>query len=260
LVINVAVFLVDAILSHGTRGAMLAPSNWGEFGVEKGLAGFQVWRLVTYQFVHAGFLHLLFNMIGLWIFGGMIERWWGSKRYLAFYLICGVGGALAFAASAAVPNLAMVTTQSTLVGASGCIMGCVAACMAQYGKQQIGLFLIPITFTIFTFGAIYIGLDILQLLAGGRGAGSAVAHLGGAGIGWLLVSRPSWLNWADRFSPEAIQEGYNRGRFERQQKKQAAHAAEVDRILDKVRDKGMQSLSNREKKTLSEETDRKRAG
>ncbi len=258
LIINVLVFLVDSVLTGSARGDALSPTRLGRFSTEQGVLGFQVWRVVTYQFLHANFLHLLFNMIGLWVFGGMIERWWGSKRFLAFYLLGGVGGALLFALSSAVPAVAQVTPQSTLVGASGCVLGCVAACMVVFPKQPIGLFFIPITFTVFALGAVYIGLDVLQVLAGGGGAGSAVAHLGGAGVGYLLVKNAGWLNFADRMNPQAIQDGWTKGRYEKKVKAERAEAAEVDRILAKVKEKGLHSLSAREKKVLNRDTERKR--
>jgi len=188
--INVLVFLVDVILTPSTRGSWASPSLLGEFSFDQAVAGGQVWRFVTYQFLHAGFFHLLFNMIGLWIFGGLMERWWGSKRFLAFYLLCGVGGAVAYGLVGFVPAVAGVTTQFTLVGASGCVLGCVAGCMVKFPKEPIGLLFIPITFTIFALGAVYIGLDVLNVLAGGLGAGSAVAHLGGAVTGFALVKLP----------------------------------------------------------------------
>lgn len=250
IVINVGVFLVDSILTGSARGNWASPYGLGYFSTERGLLGFQVWRLVTYEFLHGGFLHLLFNMIGLWIFGRLMEQWWGSKRFLAFYLLCGVGGALLFAAASAVPSLAFVTPATPLIGASGCVLGCVAGCMVKYGREPIGLMFIPVTFTILALGGAYIALDVLQVIAGGGGAGSAMAHLGGAGLGYLFTKQAGWLNWADRFSPSAIQDGVNAGRYQRKMDKQRATEAEVDRILAKVSAEGLPSLTKKEKKIL----------
>jgi membrane associated rhomboid family serine protease len=60
-----------------------------------GLRGFEFWRFISFQFLHANLSHLLFNMIGLYFFGSIVEQYLGSKRYLAFYLLCGVAGAAA---------------------------------------------------------------------------------------------------------------------------------------------------------------------
>lgn len=260
LVINVGVFLVDSVLTGSSRGNWASPNWVGRFSAEQGILGFQAWRIVTYQFLHAGFLHLLFNMIGLWIFGRLMEQWWGSKRFLAFYLLCGVGGGLLFAAASAFPAIAFITPATPLVGASGCVLGCVAGCMMKYGREQIGFMFIPITFTILMLGGAYIFLDALEVLAGGRSAGSAVAHLGGAIFGFLLVKNARWLDWADRVSPSAIKTGINEGRYEKKRQAEAAAEAEVDRILAKVADKGLQSLTKKEKKAMNQATASKRAG
>ena len=67
--------------------------QWGYFSVTEGIHRFQIWRWLTYQFLHHDFWHLLFNMIGLYFFGPLMERWWGSRRFLGFYLMCGFSAA-----------------------------------------------------------------------------------------------------------------------------------------------------------------------
>ncbi len=258
LIVTVLVGFVDAILTGSMRGGVVSPSRWGQFSVAEGLAGFQLWRVITYQFLHAGIFHLLFNMIGLWVFGGLIERWWGPRRFLAFYLLCGVGGALVFALSSLMPGLAMVTTDSTLVGASACVLGCVVGCMMKYPKQQLGLFLIPISFTIFALGAVYLALDLLEVLAGGRSAGGAVAHLGGAMTGFLLIRKPAMLNWAERLDTSGWRERVEAKRSQRRRVQTANFEAEIDRILAKVKAQGLASLTKTEKKTLATASETKR--
>ena len=259
LMINVGVFLIDSVLAGSARGDWASPSGFGHFSAEKGLLGFQIWRPLTYQFIHGDFFHLLFNMIGLWIFGRLMEQWWGSRRFLAFYLVCGVGGALLFGLCALLlPEVAYISPRSTLVGASGSVLGCVAGCMVKFGREQIGLFLIPISFTILTLGAVYIFLDVLSVLAGGPTAGSALAHLGGAGIGFLLVRSPGLLGFADRVSGTSLRETIQQKQVQRKQQTAAATEAEVDRILAKVSASGIHSLTKKEKRTLNEATDRKK--
>ena len=82
--INGVVFLLDSVLGGSTRGNALAPSYWGHFSVDKAITGLQIWRGITYQFLHGNFFHLFFNMLALYFFGPLMERWWGSKRFLAF--------------------------------------------------------------------------------------------------------------------------------------------------------------------------------
>ncbi|MFK7790515.1 MAG: DUF6576 domain-containing protein, partial [Phycisphaeraceae bacterium] len=104
---------------------------------------------------------------------------------------------------------------------------------------------------------VFMGISLLSVVAGTNDGGNA-AHLAGAALGFMLVKRPSVLNWADRLSPQAIQDGYTQGRYEKKIKHEQATREEVDRILQKVSDKGLQSLTKREKKILQQDTDRLR--
>ncbi|MEE9404479.1 MAG: rhomboid family intramembrane serine protease [Algisphaera sp.] len=258
VVVNVVVFLVDNILTGSARGNALSPATLGYFSPEKGLYGFQIWRLVSYQFLHGNGMHLLFNMIGVWVFGGMLERSMGSRRYLAFYLLGGVGGALLFAASSWVPSVASVASSSRLIGASACVFACVVGCMMRFPKQSIGMMFIPVTFTIFALGAFYLAFDLLQVLAGGGGAGTAVAHLGGALAGYGIMRYPASIAWADHVSTGDLRQRVETQKRTSKVKKAAVSDAEIDRILSKVSEKGLQSLTAKEKKALNRETDRKR--
>src|SRR5690348_16828059 len=89
IAINVAVFVLDVV-----TGGLLR--EWGCFSADTAIGGLQVWRFITFQFLHFGTWHIFGNMLALYFFGPMIERYLGSKRYLAFYLICGVAGAVMY--------------------------------------------------------------------------------------------------------------------------------------------------------------------
>lgn len=258
IIINVVVFVWDGIFAGSQRGSMLALGAHCYFSVDKAIYSGQVWRFVTYQFIHAGFLHVLFNMLVLFFFGPLIERWWGSKRFLAFYLLCGVSGAVVASLLGAIPGLLVMPRWVPLVGASGSIFGILIACAVLYPRQRVMLIFPPIPMTMRTMAIVFLVIAFLSLMAGSANAGGEAAHLGGAALGYLLVRKPRLLDWADRFSPTAIQAGYTKGRFERRRRKQRVSDAEVDRILAKVRDKGLQSLSRREKKALAEATERQR--
>ena len=93
IVINAVVTVWDGIFATSTRGNALAIAPLAYFGVEKAIHHLQLWRWVTYQFVHADFFHVFFNMLVLFFLGPLMERWWGSRRFLVFYLLCGVSGA-----------------------------------------------------------------------------------------------------------------------------------------------------------------------
>ena len=259
--INAVVYLLDGVLSSGARTQGISPYEWGNFNLEQGIYGLQLWRLVTYQFLHHGFMHVLFNMIGLYFFGPMLEKWWGSRRFLAFYLLCGVSGAAVMTLLSFVPGLLMVGPQTTLVGASGSVFGILAGAAVLFPHMRVMLLFPPIPMSMRVMALMFMGLAFLSVMAGTPNAGGEAAHLGGALLGFLLVKYPRSLNWADRFSPSAIQDGMNKGRFERKKKREAAGQEEVNRILDKVREKGIASLTRKEKNTLNAETERQnRAG
>ena len=111
IVINIAVFVVDGFLGRFQRerawngetsfyewGMRMPPlMEWGNFSIGKAIMQGQVWRLITFQFLHDGIWHLAFNMIALWLLGPVVELTLGFRRYAFFYLMCGMAGAAAFA-------------------------------------------------------------------------------------------------------------------------------------------------------------------
>ena len=149
-----------------------------------------IFQLVTYSFVHAGVLHILFNMLGLWMFGAQLESDWGPRRFFEFYFFCVVGAALTTIAIS-YTGLGGVEPQTPTVGASGGVLGILMAFGILYGDQEIMLF--PIPFSIrakyFVAGVAFITL-VEAISASGAGRGSNVAyfaHLGGLLFGFLYV-------------------------------------------------------------------------
>jgi len=140
-----------------------------------------LWQLATYMFLHGGFWHIAFNMLVLWMFGTELESLWGTKRFLRFYLISGIGGGIL--TTLVTPNSYVVT-----VGASGAIFGLIAAYGLLFPDRVILLyFILPIR-------AKYMALILLILtyLTSGPGGGGVahLAHLGGAIFGWLYLRGP----------------------------------------------------------------------
>lgn len=263
LIINVGVFLIDRVLGGAQRMSSIAPTNWGAFTIEEAVYGAQIWRFFTYQFLHGGFFHILMNMIGLYFFGPLMEQWWGSKRFLAFYLLCGSCGAFLYALIGIVAPGVIFSPETLeyvrqtgeplrLVGASGAIFGILAGCATLFPHQQVRLLIPPIPMSMRTMALIFLGLSVLSVIAGSANAGGDAAHLGGAILGFVLVKKAGWLNWADRVSPTAISDGIHEGRYQRKIEQQRATEAEVDRILAKVSEKGLASLTKKEKKTLNQ--------
>jgi membrane associated rhomboid family serine protease len=160
---------------------------------------FQPYQIVTHMFMHGSFFHLLFNMLALWMFGSIIEKIWGPKRFLIFYLVCGLGAALTQMGSYAIdyanvdynnPNTIeyVRATYSATVGASGAIMGVLAAYGYLFPNTQ--LFIMPIPFPVKAKWAIlgFLALDIFGGVYRVEGDNIAhFAHVGGALIGFLIV-------------------------------------------------------------------------
>lgn len=253
LIVNCVIFVLDSIMASGKNvGSTPYLTQWGALWPTHAVEGFQFWRVVSYQFLHGDFFHLLFNMIGLYFFGPMMERWWGSKRFLAFYLLCGVCGALPMIG---MTYAGLISEQAYLVGASGSLYGILIGAAVLYPTQRVQLLFPPIPMTLRTMAFVFMGISLLSLLAGSNDGGNA-AHLAGAALGYLLVKRPSVLNWADSLSAQAIQDGYTQGRHEKRLKQERAGREEVDRILQKVSEQGLQSLTSKEKKVLQQDTER----
>ena len=163
---------------------------------------FRPYQLVTHMFMHGGLFHLLFNMLALWMFGTVLERVWGPKRFLTFFLICGIGAGLAqmgnymydfrqFDSGAYSFNpeeYEIMMRAGATVGASGAIMGVVAAFGYLFPNTQ--LFIMPIPFPVKAKWAI-LGIIALDVFGGiTRAANDNIAHfahVGGALIGFLIV-------------------------------------------------------------------------
>jgi membrane associated rhomboid family serine protease len=165
---------------------------------------YKPWQLLTYMFLHSpgNFFHILFNMFALWMFGSTLENLWGPKRFLIFYLLCGLGAALVhmlamgydmskleplFAQGAISPQTYYGTMNIPTLGASGAVMGIFAAFAYTFPNSQ--LFILPIPFPIKAKWAL-LGLVALDLFGGVSNQQSGVAHfahIGGAVIGIILV-------------------------------------------------------------------------
>jgi membrane associated rhomboid family serine protease len=238
LIANVAVFLACQIPALGER-------LFGLFSVwPTDLATtLQIWRLLTYQFLHDGLGHIFFNMLILYFFGPMLERFWGSKKYLVFYLICGTVGGIFY------PILAHVGWLGTgkLVGASGSILGMLAAAAILFPNMLVYIFgVIPLKMSVLAI--IMAVISILSILRPDTygNAGGEAAHLGGMVAGAIYVLSENWRR--------KMKLKMNSGGWERQLTEKQARQAEVDRILQKVHQQGIHSLTFKEKRILKQAT------
>ncbi|MDG2292758.1 MAG: rhomboid family intramembrane serine protease [Phycisphaerales bacterium] len=235
---------------------------WFHFSTKQVLGNAQVWRLIGFQFLHADMFHLLFNMIGLYFFGPLVERYLGGKRYLAFYLLCGIFGALlylvlnlgGYIASEAfglhsVPGLLVNATGTPLIGASAGVFGVLmaGAFLAPNAKVLV-FFLLPMRLA--TMAWLLVGFSIVSILFNLNNSGGEAAHLGGAAAGWWFIRHPESLHGlfdlAGRVDPTSK---HFAGRH---RPVPGREHAQVDRILDKISQQGLQSLTKKEKQILEQ--------
>ena len=170
---------------------------------QEGATLFKPWQLVTYMFMHGGFSHLFFNMFSLWMFGRTLELEMGWKRFLIYYMVCGVGAAL-FQMGIAQIDLSHMEVGSGMwyrymstptVGASGAIFGLLLAFGMMHPNAIISLIFPPISLKAKWFVVVY---GVLELFLGVSGTMSGVAHfahIGGMFWGWLLLV---WWRYRDR--------------------------------------------------------------
>ena len=208
IVLCIAVFVIDIVLSMTGQVRPLTRSDGkpivqeaangqyfvlgqplltalGYFSVDKAIFGGQLWRFLTYQFVHANIEHILLNMIGLLMAGPLVEARMGKQRYLLFYLVCGAAGPLAHIALSFL-GLMQTNNITPLVGASASIYGVLVAAARIAPDEMVMLAIPPIDLRLRTFVMIMISLSLAAVLWNWQNAGGHAAHLGGALAGWFL--------------------------------------------------------------------------
>ena len=270
LIGNAAVFLMLHLLEGFTiAGTSLYEILNAYFALMPLGHGFLPWQLITYQFMHWDFWHLLFNMVfGVWMFGMEVEHVWGSRKFLIYYLTCGSVAGLSQLLLAPVFEGALAPT----VGASGAIYGVMVAFAMMFPDRLIYFyFLIPIKVKYFVAALIVFGV----FSVGGAGNVANLAHLGGAlaGYVYLVVDRrrltsgrsfaASVNDLRGRFSsplrPDVvdaqvfdIRNGSEISKPEAPDETQR----QIDEILDKISRSGYQSLTDEEKRILFEASKR----
>ncbi len=261
IAVNVAVFVIGA-LSPALGVWML---EWGHFSTARGFLSLEVWRLLTFQFLHAGLWHVGFNMLGLYFFGSLVEQYLGKKRYAAYYLMCGLSGGVLYlilnmvgALGLPLPGALAVNIATPLVGASAGVFGVIVACAYISPNSVVRLLFPPIPLKMRTFAYGYVAIVALNLfIVKGANQGGDAAHLGGALAGYFFIRRPHLLRefldvFGDSSKPKA-RPGPRAG------KRRSGADKEIDAILAKVQRSGLHSLSESEKKILQRATEERRA-
>lgn len=195
IIINVIVFvatLLNENLMVSTFGLFYPTSRF-----------FHWWQPLTHMFMHGSFWHILFNMYTLYIFGCVVERIIGSRKFLVFYFICGLGAAALQIATqaieissfsngvelgnaAAVQNLSNILRTPT-VGASGAIYGVLIGYAMLFPESRMTLIFPPITFRAKWMVVFFAAIEFFTGVSGWADGVAHFAHLGGMLIGWLLI-------------------------------------------------------------------------
>ena len=238
------------------------------------------WTIGTYMFVHGGFWHLALNMYTLYIFGPRVEHAWSAGEFTRYYVLCGLGGwffHLLFA------------RESLLIGASAAVLGVTLAYATRWPDDEVLLFgVVPLK--VKWMVALMVGLNLIGGMSEGQGGGVAyLAHLGGLAAGWVYLRTASGSSGIDRFkqrvtpatdipdeTPRAIPRSMPRAREKGTEiddiiarsnaavTRRPVHPApplgakgvkrmsDIDTVLDKISQQGIESLSPDEKKMLEE--------
>jgi len=252
LILNVGIFLLDIFLTPGDHspGDLRPLEVWGAFSIEN---SWQLWRLLSFQFLHGDPMHLLSNMIGLFFFGPHVERWMSSRTFLTYYLLCGVAGALFYTFIFFVPGLFDHYSPTTaMVGASAGLFGILAAFYKIAPDARVLLFFfIPLKMR--TFAIAYFAFEVIVVLFEVHdNAGGSAGHLGGAIFGLFLIKNDKarqWLiNITNKKPPGKKRSKTRDATVVRDTPLDITK--EVDRILDKISESGIQSLTKKERETL----------
>lgn len=301
LILNVLAFLIALVMGKDASGDYLLNDI---LGLHFFLASdFHLYQLFTYMFMHANFEHILFNMFALWMFGCVVERVWGAKKFLFYYIACGVGAGL-FQEGAQyvsylvgglsaydVVNMSGVRlpmseflNQWTTVGASGAIYAILLAFGMIFPNERIFIFPLPVPIKAKFFVIGYAAIELFSAIATTGDGVAHIAHLGGMVFGFFMIRY--WRKQLDggyhsSTTADAFDKlrnmfggkrGNQRGGFGFTNTQQGATAnderqkdwdynaqkkvnqEEIDRILDKIRKSGYDSLTKEEKQTLFDQS------
>jgi membrane associated rhomboid family serine protease len=224
----------------------------------------QPWTLVTYMFAHGSFMHLLFNMLGLFFFGPSLEARWGSREFFKFYLLCGLGGALL---SFVFALFQFQSANAMIIGASGAVFGIMLAFAMNWPDAPIyiwGIFPVPAKWLV----AVLALMTLFSAFGGSQDGVAHFAHLGGFVAAFLYMKwdrhmrlRPAsrLRNFIARRRLTVVPGGAGRsgrtstgnGPGEAQRNEQEL-LDELDRVLDKISATGMASLTAAERKLLDD--------
>lgn len=251
LLANVGIFFVDMFLGHRLL-------YFGTYTIQSAILDYHFWKFITFQFLHGSLGHLLFNSIGLYFFGPWMERWWGSQKFLLFYLLCGGAGAAFFTLLMSL-GLLPGSPETGLIGASAGIYGIFIGVAVIAPDLRVALLFPPIELSMrqLAIALLVISSGAIILNWGGNEGGEA-GHLGGAILGFIFVRFPHLLGVS---TPRPRRPTQQPTPYEPKIRPRSDAHRELDnaldRILDKISREGFQSLTTEERDLLQQASQNK---
>jgi membrane associated rhomboid family serine protease len=252
---NAAVFFLQITVFTG-------PWFVETFGFSPGRILEQWWTPLTYMFVHGGFLHLAFNMLVLFVFGPRVEDRMGGREFIAYYVVCGLGGAaLSF-------GLMLTTPAVSVIGASGAVLGVALAYAMFWPNQEIYVFPLPMPVKVKWLVAFIAGQEVLAAAFSPGSNVAHLAHLGGLLFGFVFlriegsVRRRAHEVFTRPRVPHVVPPRARKARERVTSPEPPADRTpydEVDRVLDKISESGLDSLTPDEQRLLDEVSRRLRS-
>ncbi len=239
LILNVGLFLVQLFVDRQAEGSFTLLFG---LGADVARTGF-IWQFVTYMFLHGGVFHLFINMLILFFLGPEVERTVGTRHFLGLYFISGIIGGLGWFA---------ISDHGLCIGASAAIFGVLGAFATLFPHREITLLLflvLPVTMKAWVLAAILTGVSLLYVIGHFEDGIAHSAHLAGVVSGFVYaytVFRGGGIKFRISRSPR------NKPGLKvlRREDALSVDQGEVDRILDKIANKGMGSLTRRERDVL----------
>lgn len=267
--INAGCFIITTLIKVLLQLFNRANENlfqWGELPASIDRFISQPWSIITYMFMHAGIMHLLFNMLWLYWFGALFLQFFSAKHLRGVYILGGIFGGVLFIASYNIfPYFAPIISYSFMLGASASVLAIVAAAAYREPNYPIRLFIVG-TIRLKYLAIIAILTDLLFITS--ENAGGHIAHIGGAlsGLwfaaslskGWditVWINKPldfilSIFNGKPRKAKMKIHYGSDKEKDYQYNANKKHQSEEIDRILDKLKKSGYESLTTEEKKSL----------
>ncbi len=252
IAVNIGVYVLCIMTAGPGRPIQHSPLFQFAAMTTNGVLHGHVWRMVTADYLHWSTGHIFMNMLGLYFLGRPLEQIWGARKFFVVYTIAGILGSVFYLA---LDLAGWLAPGGVAAGASGCVLGLLGAAAVLFPHAEVYIyFLFPVKIRVVAvvLGALY----VLNIFQSGSNAGGDACHLAGLafGVWWAMKGEQWWGGYRRQVRAKPVRTpGFGQRIAQRR-----ADAELVDRILSKVNTHGIASLTARERRALSEATDRQR--